>query len=489
MLTSPPPASSTQGKWHLGWRTVAHTPTHRGFDSFVGYWQADEDYYEHCLPLHRGDNRTSHFCSARNPTPPAKRSLSSDILDFNNATGAFAQPAPAWGRQGLYSSELFQAEATRIITSHGALAAAAQAAQAAVPPLYLYLALQSVHGPVEAPMRFVGLYNDTVADPARRVFSGMLSALDEAVGGVVAALKGAKLWADTLLLFHSDNGGPLDQANNAPLRGGKHTLWEGGVRVRCFLSGPALARARGGKVGGSWGGLAHATDLVPTLLSAATSTATSTASAPGLSLRLAPPLPAGMDGVDLWHALLSNASASPRTEIVHQIVNRWNHAACNDTARQNCGAAFRYGRYKLLVGYPGDSRWQPLPGKDDVSGALPMMRSQALLPPLRADGCNLTSGVGCPCRAAGYCLFDVGGSDPLEQHDLAAAEPALLASMVARFEQRSAIYGTQGVHLCAAQTSADAHALQAVTNRTGAFLPFADEEVPWLNNMSAAPCY
>ena len=482
--SAPPYAAHAVGKWHLGWRTAAHTPTFRGFDSFVGYWQADEDYYNHCLPLRRGPpaNRTDHFCQPQRPpfaAPPA------DTLDFSNATGAFAPPAPAWGAQGVYSSELLQAEAGRLIAAHAAAHAAPASPASSPRPLYLYLAMQSVHGPVEAPMRFVEKYNATVADPQRRVFSGMLSALDEAVGGVVRSLQHAGMWQDTLLLFHSDNGGPLDQANNWPLRGGKHTLWEGGTRVRCFFGGPALARARNGAVGGSWNGLAHATDILPTLVAAATAAAAAAANAadgaegaggPARAGAGAGGAAAGIDGVSLWPAMLANAT-SPRTEVVHQIVNRWNHARCNSTAQVNCGGALRSGRHKLLVGYPGDARWQPLPAS-----------AAALGPALRGDGCNLTSGEGCPCRDTGYCLFDIA-SDPLEQRDLSATEPALLATMVARFEQLSAEMGTQGVHFCAAQTAADALAKAAVTNRTGAFLPFATTQVPWLNNISAAPCY
>ena len=60
----------------------------------------------------------------------------------------------------------------------------------------------------------------------------------------------------------SDNGGPLDHATNDPLRGGKHTYWEGGVRVAAFISGPALLTAGLPKqrMGSSWDGMAHSSD-------------------------------------------------------------------------------------------------------------------------------------------------------------------------------------------------------------------------------------
>jgi arylsulfatase A-like enzyme len=47
----------------------------------------------------------------------------------------------------------------------------------------------------------------------------------------------AGLWENTVVTFASDNGGPLDHTTNYPLRGGKHTFWDGGVRVVGFISG------------------------------------------------------------------------------------------------------------------------------------------------------------------------------------------------------------------------------------------------------------
>jgi hypothetical protein len=63
---------------------------------------------------------------------------------------------------------------------------------------------------------------------------GMLTELDDGVFNVINALKSKGMWNDTLLIFVSDNGGPLEHSTNAPLRGGKHTFFEasrGGMKA------------------------------------------------------------------------------------------------------------------------------------------------------------------------------------------------------------------------------------------------------------------
>merc|ERR1719454_1494604 len=77
----------------------------------------------------------------------------------------------------------------------------------------------------------------------------MVFYLDEAVGELVKALRGKGMWDNTLLVFVSDNGGPIYEpgaANNHPLRGGKLSDWEGGVRTNAFLSGGYVPPERRG---------------------------------------------------------------------------------------------------------------------------------------------------------------------------------------------------------------------------------------------------
>ena len=72
-----------------------------------------------------------------------------------------------------------------------------------------------------------------VDDLHRRVFAGMVAHLDHSIGRVLDTLKSLDLEEDTLIFLFSDNGGPTREltSSNAPLRGGKGRLWEGGIRI------------------------------------------------------------------------------------------------------------------------------------------------------------------------------------------------------------------------------------------------------------------
>jgi arylsulfatase B len=74
-------------------------------------------------------------------------------------------------------------------------------------------------------------------DKERRTYAGMVSALDDAVLRIERTFTTAGIWNQTLLVFTTDNGGPLGSANNFPLRGHKSTAWEGGVRGVAFVRG------------------------------------------------------------------------------------------------------------------------------------------------------------------------------------------------------------------------------------------------------------
>ena len=73
-------------------------------------------------------------------------------------------------------------------------------------PFYLYLAFNAPHTPYQAPKEYLDRYQH-IPDPTRRTYAGMVACLDDEIGHVVAALDKKGLRDNTLILFHSDNGG------------------------------------------------------------------------------------------------------------------------------------------------------------------------------------------------------------------------------------------------------------------------------------------
>ena len=246
------------GKWHLGFHQPRFTPERRGFDTAFGYYTGNAEYWNHTSPCWGCGNYTGVD------------------LHFANATHWVGM----LGASGYYSTELFGREAVRVVEAH------ADASPTHMPPLFLYLAFEAVHGasscfvhgqppscehPDDDELHVPERYERAQAHIVRRnrrLYAGMVGALDEAVGNVTTALHRRAMLDSSLVLFTSDNGAPFkhlggDTMSNWPLRGGKAELWEGGVRGACFLAGGALPRAAAGVRSSA---LVHASDLLPTLL-------------------------------------------------------------------------------------------------------------------------------------------------------------------------------------------------------------------------------
>jgi arylsulfatase A-like enzyme len=237
------------GKWHLGHFQRDYLPTRRGFDHQYGHYNGAIDYFTHIrdggLDWHR-DDRASH-------------------------------------EEG-YSTHLLAREAARLVAEHDPAR-----------PLFLYVPFNAVHAPHQVPESYRERYA-RFQEP-RRTYAGMVAAMDEAVGRIVGAIDAKGMRPNTLFVFSSDNGGPAPGrvTSNGPLRAGKATLYEGGVRV------PAFATWQGHiKPGSVVQAPLHMVDWYPTLIALA-----------GASLAQTLPI----DGRDAWPAITEGAP-SPHDAIL-----------------------------------------------------------------------------------------------------------------------------------------------------------------------------
>ena len=184
------------GKWHLGMNAEYH-PLKRGFDEFFGFLGGSHSYVDPQL-------------GSSNP-----------IL---RGTEPFDEQE--------YLTDAFTREAVSFVQRH------------CDAPFFLYLAYNAVHTPMQAPERYQNSFGH-IADPTRRIYAGMLAALDDGVGQVLAKLRELDMEENTLLFFVNDNGGSTKNgSNDYPLRGKKGSMWEGGIRVPFIVQW--LSQLRGG---------------------------------------------------------------------------------------------------------------------------------------------------------------------------------------------------------------------------------------------------
>jgi arylsulfatase A-like enzyme len=130
-------------------------------------------------------------------------------------------------------------------------------------PFFLYLPHHAVHNPVQAKKELVEKYEKKAPGRHHRkaAYAAMIESADQSVGRILAALEALKIADRTVFVFTSDNGGLLSNTSNAPLRAGKGSAYEGGVRV------PLLVRWPAGVKPGSVSDVPVITpDLYPTLL-------------------------------------------------------------------------------------------------------------------------------------------------------------------------------------------------------------------------------
>ena len=330
------------------------------------------------------------------------------------------------GLNGTYSAFLYARKAVALLEDFGRRAEANATAK-----MFIYLPWHDVHSPLQAPERFQysAHFNDSYAP--RLMLNAMANALDEGMRNVTNAIKAAGLWDDCLIVWSADNGGWLHTwgSSNYPLRGGKVTDFEGGVRAVSFAAGGYIPEhIRGSR----FEGLISVADWYATFCYLA-----------GVDHVDAPAntsVPSNHDSLNVWPALqVPNSTESPREEIFLSY-------AINDYNATDAGLIV--GAHKIVCGHQANSGfWQ--------SPVYPNMSSPSMDPPYeRYDGRT----VGC---FPDCCLFDIR-ADESEYHDLREELPTLFKQMsTALAEHAKTVYQTRyaepGTEACLTNAQAKAY--------------------------------
>ncbi len=229
-------------------------------------------------------------------------SLAGGVSPWNHLykKGKFSQ---TWHRNGSFLEEsghvtdLITTEATRWIASRGKN------------PFFLYVPFTAVHLPLKEPAEWLARVPASVTGAVPRHYAACLMHLDDAVGRILDTLEHKGFSKNTLVIFTSDNGGSTAENNdpqypddacpngnlpgsNRPLRDGKGSVYEGGIRVPTFVSWSGQLRK------GSVANPVHITDWMPTLCGLAGAR---------------PVTDPRWDGVDLWPQLNGANPATPRS--------------------------------------------------------------------------------------------------------------------------------------------------------------------------------
>lgn len=128
-----------------------------------------------------------------------------------------------------YLTRVFGGRATEFIRRH----------QREQRPYFLTLAFSAVHSPLQAPSDVVEKFQD-LGDIHRQIFAAMYTEMDDAIGRVLDQIDRHESRKNTLVIFLSDNGGPTREltSSNAPLRGQKGQVFEGGLRIPFVIRWP-----------------------------------------------------------------------------------------------------------------------------------------------------------------------------------------------------------------------------------------------------------
>ena len=220
------------GKWHLG--AATHYPETQGFDYTFGgsFWGAPGTFY---FP-YRG-----YWGSGQRRHP-------------RYVPGIDASES----REGEHLTDRLTDEALGFIE------------QASGDPFFLYMSYYTVHTPIEGKPEIASRYEDNIRsgmDHQNAHYAAMHESLDDNVGRLLQKLEDENIADNTVVILTSDNGGFINNyqgqvvTSNTPLRSGKGSLYEGGIRVPLIIRWPGVTNS-----GSQSNELVHTADFYPTIL-------------------------------------------------------------------------------------------------------------------------------------------------------------------------------------------------------------------------------
>lgn len=197
------------GKWHVGQSNWDLTPRARGFDGYGGYLLGEQDHFTH---------------------------VRAEGFDFWNETTV------NYDVYGKYATYIYGEAAKSFISNQGALAKSASARGATPQPWFMGLMTQAQHAPVQSPAECWGRFNKTIPQGNRQIQAGMVSCLDDAIGGILRTLEKSGQLNSTTVILHTDNGGIASSSgSNMPLRGQVSRLAQAisdSCAASCLVIGP-----------------------------------------------------------------------------------------------------------------------------------------------------------------------------------------------------------------------------------------------------------